>query len=166
MAKSTSYGYTDTAIEGVSSLTLTRGLLNFGANFRVKSEKPGEIVLANISSPVDRVEKIRIAYSEVANIYTGTGIEASLSSPSKKGVSILVQITEVLSVSDSVDADYRIDLPVSYHFVIKVPASEYITANVVLTGIGRLMSVLFDTGVSSTSRLEGLLRGSLTPSDI
>lgn len=166
MAKVVSTNYTDTAIEGVSSLDFPRGLLNFGADWRLKQDDGKEMILTNITSPVDRPEKIRIGFSEVGNVYTGTGIESSMASPTKKGVSILTQVTEVLTVTDDTDPDYRIDLPVSYHLVIKVPASEYITAARVQTGIGRLVSSIYATGSLLTTRLDAILRGSLKPSDV
>lgn len=167
MAKVKSDGYTDTAIAGNPVLTFPRASLNIAADLRVKSNQPGkEVVFTNITSPIDRPEKIRIAYSDVTNVYAGTGIDASVLAPTKRGISILVQVTDVMSVTDDADPDYRIDLPVSYHLVIKVPASEFITADEVKTGIGRLLSSLFDTGVSTTSRLEAILRGSLVPTEL
>jgi len=166
MTKTVTTGYTDTAIEGVSSLTFPRGLVNIDKDFRVKSNNGKEVVLTNVTSPIDRPENIRLAYTEVANIYSGTGIEPSVAAPSKKGVSVLAQVTDVLSVADSADADYRIDLPLSAHLVIKVPASEYVTSAQVQTLIGRLLSGLFDTGSTSGTRLEAILRGSLVPSEL
>lgn len=167
MAKVKSTGYTDTAINGVSSLNFSRGLLNFGADWRVKSNNPGkEVIITNITSPVDRPEKLRIGYSDVANIYSGTGIEPSVLAPTKRGTQVLAQITEVISVTDDADPDYRVDLPVSYHLVIKVPNSEFISASDIQTGIGRLLSGLFDTGVVTTSRLEAILRGALVPTEL
>lgn len=160
-------GYTDTPVEGVTALTLDRAVLNFAKDYRVKSNDAGkEVVLTNLSSPIDRPEKIRIAYSEIANVYTGTGIDPSVSSPTKRGVSVLVQLTNVLTVTDSVDPSYRRDYPLSIHAVIKVPSSEFITADVIEENLGRLMSGLFDTGSIDTSRLESILRGSLVPSDL
>jgi len=167
MSKVKSYGYTDTPVEGVSTLTFPRAVLNFSTDFRVKSNQSGkEVILTNITSPIDQPEKIRLCYSEIANIYGGTGIEASVFSPTKKGVSILAQLTDVISITDSVDADYRIDLPVSYHVVMKIPANSNITADDVQTGLGRLLSCLFDTGDTSSSRLEAILRGSLVSSEL
>lgn len=167
MAKQKSKGFVDTPVEGVSELTFPRAVLNIEKDFRVKSNDAGKaVILTNITSPVDRPEKIRIAYSEIANVYGGTGIEASLLAPTKKGVSVLSQLTETISVTDDTDSDYRIDLPVSYHLVVKVPASEHITATDVQEGIGRLLSSLFDTGADDASRLEAILRGSLVPTGI
>lgn len=167
MAKVVNKGYIDTPISGVTELKFDRGLLNYKADFRVKSEDAGkEIVLTNITSPIDRPEKIRIAYSDVSNIYNGTGIEPSVYAPTKRGVSVLAQSTNVISVTDDTDPTYRVDLPVSYHLVIKVPASESISDQVILEGLGRLLSGLFDTGSLTTARLESILRGSLTPADM
>jgi hypothetical protein len=167
MAKVTNNGYTDTPVSGVASLTFPRAVLNIKQDFRVKSNKDGkEVVMTNITSPIDRPENIRLAYTDIANVYNGTGIEPSVAAPTKKGVSILAQATEVLSVSDSADADFRVDLPVSAHLVIKVPASEYITPAVVQTLIGRLLSSLYDTGSTSDSRLAAILRGSLVSTEL
>jgi hypothetical protein len=167
MTKVKSNGYTDTPVSGVTSLTFPRAVLNIGKDFRVKSNNAGkEVVLTNITSPVDRPEKIRIAYTDVANVYAGTGIEPSVLAPTKRGVSVLAQVTDVLSVTDDTNPDYRIDLPVSYHVVIKVPQSEYISGTDIQTGLGRLLSSLFDTGVTTTSRLEAILRGALVPSEL
>lgn len=167
MAKIISKGFIDTPINGVSSLGFARGLLNYKADFRVKSEDAGkEVVLTNITSPIDRPEKIRIAFSDVSNVYNGSGIESGVYAPTKRGVSVLAQVTNVISVTDDADPTYRVDLPVSYHLVIKVPVSEAITGQVIQEGIGRLLSGLFDTGSTGTTRLESILRGSLTPSDM
>lgn len=167
MAKVKSTGYTDTPIEGVTSLNFTRGLLNFEKDFRVKSDTAGqEVIITNLTCPIDRPEKIRLSYSDVANIYNGTGVEASVCSPTKRGVSILAQLTEVISITDSADPDYRIDLPVSYHLVIKVPTSDQLSAVDIQTGLGRLLSGLYNTGSLDTTRLEAILRGSLRPTSL
>lgn len=165
MALVKSTGYIDTPIEGgVTSFNFPRPALNIKADFRVKSNTGNEVVLTNITSPIDRPEKIRIAASEVANIYTGSGIEPSLLAPSKKGVSILVQMTGVTSITDDTDPSYRVDKPRTYHIVGKVAADT--TAAEIKADLGRLLSCVFDTGSDSLSRLEAILRGSLVPSEL
>jgi hypothetical protein len=166
MAKTTNLGYTDTPVEGNPILKFDRPAINFKADFRVKSNGGKEVVLTNITSPIDRPENIRIAYTDVANIYGGTGIDPSIAAPTKRGISLLTQITDVVSVTDSNDADYRVDLPISAHLVLKLPASEFITAQTVTTIIGRLLSAYYDTGSESPSRLESILRGSLVPTEL
>lgn len=166
MSKLISLGYTDTAISGVSELPYLRGLLNFKANWKVKSSTPTEIILTNISSPMDRPEEMRIGFSPVTNIYQKASIDPSVAAPTKRGVSLLVQITNIMSVTDSTDADFRIDLPLEAHMVIKVPCNENLTSTHIIALIGRLLSGLFETGSTDTTRLEAMLRGSLVPSDL
>lgn len=166
MAKALSVNYTDTAISGVSSLSFSRGLVNFGADFVVKSDEPGEVILTNLTSPVVYPEKMRISSSEVANVYNGSSIEPSLYAPTKRGTSLLVQLSEVWKVTDTVDASIEAALPVTAHLVIKVPNHELVTPAAVQTLVGRLISGLYETGDLSTTRLTALLRGSLKPSDI
>lgn len=166
MAKIVNVGYTDTPISGVTSLNFARGLVNYGANFRKKSDVPGEVILTNLTSPIDRPERFRVSSSDVANVYAGTDIDASVYAPSKKGVSILCQLTEVVSVTDDTDASFRVDLPISAHLVLKVPSSEFLTSAMIQTFIGRLVSGLYDTGSLTTARLESILRGSLSPGDL
>lgn len=157
-------GYTDTPIEGVSSLALPRGLVNFASDYRITSETPGEIKLTNLTSPLDRPESVRIAYSVIPDVYKGSGISSSVQPPSTKGVSILCQVTNVYR--DTTVTTAPIDLPVSLHLVIRVPAHSSINAGLVLGHLGRLVSGLFDTGSTAASRLESLLRGSLQPSGL
>lgn len=166
MAKALSKNYTDTAISGVSSLNFARGLLNFGADFKVKSDEPGEVILTNLTSPVIYPEKMRISTSDVSNVYSGSSIEASLYSPTKRGTSVLIQMTEIWKVTDDTDTSYEVALPVSAHLVIKVPNHELVTPEAVQTLVGRLISGLYDSGSTQTTRLSALLRGSLKPSDI
>lgn len=167
MSTTKTTGCTDTAISGVSSLNLPRGLVNFGADFRVKSDSPGkEVVITNLTAPLDSPETFRLGYTDIKNIYSGTSIDPNLMSPSKEGISVLVELKDVISVTDSAAPDFRIQLPMSYHLVIKVPKSNYINSSDILTGVGRLASGLFDTGATLATRLDSILRGSLTPTDL
>lgn len=159
-------GYTDTPISGVTTQTFPRGNVNFGADFSIKSCKGNdELILINKTSPIGDSEKFRIAYAEVANVYKGTGVEAPAGQFGKKGVNVLVQLTNTLTVSDT-DKGAAIKLPISAHLVIKVPASEYTTSAIVVNHIGRLLSGLFETGSATNGRLDALLRGSLEPKDM
>lgn len=167
MAKEINLATSDTVIEGVSSLTFPRGLLNIAADWKVVSESSGkEVILTNLKSPRDKQERIRIAVAPVANVYNGAQIEPTAYDVSKKGVSILAQDTCVFTITDTADANYLSQKPVSVHMVIKAADSEYITAAHVQTCIGRLLSALFDTGSTATTRLEALLRGVVTPSEV
>ncbi|DAD52269.1 coat protein [ssRNA phage SRR6960799_2] len=157
-------GFTDTAIPGVSSLTFPRGLVNYPVDFRIASETSGELKLTNLTSPLDRPELVRIAYSVIPDVYKTSGINTSVQPPSTRGVGILCQVTNVYR--DTTIATAPIDLPVSTHLVIRVPAHSSITASLIEAHIGRLISSLYDTGSTGTRRLESLLRGSLQPAGL
>jgi len=166
MAKTVSMNYLDTAISGVTTLPLNRGLVNFGADWRTKSEEPEEVILTNLTSPIAYPERFRFAFSDVKDVYTGVGIDPTLYAPSRRGISLLNQLTEEWTVTDSADASFLQVLPVSAHLVVKIPVNDQITAAMVQTLVARLLSGLFETGSTTTTRLAAMLRGSLTPTDV
>lgn len=163
MAKTISKGYTDT-------VTVTKNLalpdLSYGADFRVKSQDPGSAVLANITSPLDRTETLAFGYSEIKDVYKDQGIDPAVQAASHKGVQIMAKVNDVFSLTDSVDASYRVDLPVSAHVVIRVPACEYISASDIQALAARAVSGLFDTGSTGTTRLASVLKGALVPKEL
>lgn len=166
MSKVVSVNHTDTPISGVSSLSLDRGLVNFQADFKVKQDSPDEVVITNLTSPVNFPERFRFSVEEKTDVYKGSGLDPTFYAPSKRGRSILSQLTEVWTVTDSVDTTYQVALPVSAHIVIKVPDNENITPAMVEALVGRVVSGLFETGSEATTRLQAMLRGSLKPSDL
>lgn len=166
MAKVISTGYVDSPISGVTSLAFARGLINFGKDFRVKESTPANAVVVNLTSPVDRTEKFQWSCSDIKDIYQNTGIDPSAYAASRRGVRILAKVSEIWSETDTVDASFRVDHPVSGHLVLNIPQSGIITSEMVQTLIGRLVSGLFDTGSLTTDRISGLVKGSLLPTDL
>lgn len=166
MPKSVTVNYTDTPISGVTSLELNRGLVNFGKDFAVKLNAPNEAVLTNLTSPVGYPEKFRIRFQDVSNVYQGSNIDPTLYAPTKRGVSVVVQLNETLKVSDTENAGYEVALPVQAHMVLKLPVNSDLTSDHVMALVGRMVSGLFETGSTSPDRLNALLRGSLIPSDL
>lgn len=158
-------GYQDTPITGVPDLNYKRGSVNFGADFNVIVDEPDEVILTNITSPLDRPEKFRFGYSQIKDIYRNTDIHPNVQAPSKRGVSVLVQLTNTVSKIETT-TNSRVDLPMSTHMVLKFPASVEITSQLVEEHIGRLLSGLYETGSVSQDRLKSMMRGSLLPKDI
>lgn len=166
MTKSVSVNYTDTAISGVSSLNLARGLVNFKADWKVKVDDASQLIATNLTSPLSAPETFRFGCQEVADVYKGARVDVSYASPTKRGVSVLSQLNEIWTVTDSADPTYRVDLPISAHIVIKVPNNENITPAMVQTLLGRVCSGFYNTGLATTERFQAMLRGSLKPSDL
>lgn len=156
-------GCSDTAISGVTAPSLTIPVLNYGVDYRVKSESSKEVVLTNTTTPLDQVETIRFGFSEIADIYAKSGLNTDQIPGSKKGLNVLSQINEVWKVTDPANAALLQYLPVSAHLVIKVPQSGYITPALVQTLITRLVATLYENGVSN---LPALTKGVLTPKSL
>lgn len=166
MAQTISTGYTDTPISGVTSLSFPRGLVNYAKDFRVQKNGTNDVTLTNLTSPVDQPEKFRFAISDIANIYTNTGIDPSVWGANRQGQSLLIQVSEVFSVTDSADPKYRIDLPVVCNITLKAPKSNLITSDMLLTLLGRAVSGAFETGSTSADGIKRLEHGSLIPADL
>lgn len=160
MSINKSNGYTDTAVSGVTAPIITTTVLNYGTDFRIKSESSKEVVLVNTTTPLDQSETIRFGYSEIADIYAKSGINSDLITGSKKGINLLTQINEVMKVTDTTNSAFVQYLPVSAHLVIKVPQSSYIDTSAVEALINRLISTLYENGVSS---IPALSKGVLAP---
>lgn len=156
----TSFGYTD-------KVTTTKNLalpdLSYATDYALIRDDASEVVISNTTSPLDQPETIRFALSSVADVYQGTGIEPSFRSVTKRGESLLVQINDILRVTDA-EGQILYDLPISSHIVVKLPLNEYVTADVALQVVKRNISALFDTGLVTSARLNQLLRSSLKPS--
>lgn len=166
MAISVQLNHTDTAIPGVTSLALPRGLVNFGSDFCVKQNGPGESIITNRTSPIDAPERFRFAVSPVKDVYQNTDIDSTVKAPSKRGTRILCQLTDIYTLTDSVDATYRVDLPLEGHIVLTLPNDGNITSAMLLSFIGRLVSGLFETGSTTADRLISELRGSMLPTGL
>lgn len=163
MSINISTGCTDTAVSGVTAPSITMPVLNYGVDYRVKSESNKEVVLVNTSCPLDQIETVRFGFSEIANIYAKSGLNSDQISGPLKGVNVLAQINETLKVTDTANAAYSQYLPVSAHMVIKVPQSGYITPAIVNTLITRLVATLYENGVSNIS---SLTKGVLAPKSL
>ena len=166
MSKTVSVNHTDSAISGVSVLNLSRGLVNFAADWKVKSNQPSEVVITNMTSPVAYPERFRFSLGDVKDVYAGSGIAPTLYTPDRRGMSLLCQLTGNWTVTDTTDASFLQVLPVSAHLVLKLPVNDQITAAMVQTLVARLVSGLYETGLDTTSRYAALLRGSLIPADL
>lgn len=166
MAITTKWNVTDTPLAGGTVAgNLVPATLNFSSDFAKKEAKTGEIVLANLTSPLDCVETVRYAYAKVSNIYANTGIDPNVYASSRLGFSVLSQVNPTITVID--DKGVRTDLPLSAHIVLKGPASEYITGAVLTQLVSRLIGTLYEEGAATAdARLNSLIRGALLPKSL
>lgn len=163
ISKTISWNRTDTAVTPkVGSFTPTS--LNYAADFAKRDGVPSDITLVNTTGAADRSETIRFAVNRVNNIYSGTSIDPSFHSLSKKGSSVLIQVNDVITVYDE-DTKLRYDLPISAHLVVKTSLDEVITDSVLTEIVSRLIGAAYEqSGTAVGGRLSRLIRGVVTPS--
>lgn len=154
------FGTTDTAVSDITAPSITVPVLNFPIDYRLKSDSPKEVILSNITSPLDQPESIRYGYSDIANIYANAGLNSDQVIGSKNGMSILTQLNTTLKITDDTGATVLGYLPISAHVVLKVPKSGYITEDILKSVTSRLIGTLYSDGKSNVMTL---LRGAITP---
>lgn len=161
MSKTINTAVTDTAISGVTAPSLTLPILNYDSDFRLKtSHNANEVIMVNTTTGLAEDEQIRVAFSEIADIYKNAGISCDNVGSSKTGYSLLVQLTKAVPVKDSTDATYSNTVPLSAHMVIKVPKSEAITNDTIKLMVTRLVAALYEGG---TLKALGMLKGAISP---
>lgn len=163
MATNCHWPYKDTAISGGAEPAFKQTPLNFSADFAKLETKANQAIITNSTSPLDRPETIRYAFTTVANIYSKTGIDPSYYGPSRKGFSILAQVNDNLSVTDDVTKK-TIVLPLSAHIVMKGACHEAINGEMMTILLKRLIGALCEQGAATPdARLNSLIRGALLP---
>lgn len=165
MAYTINRNYSDTPT-GKAAPTITVVGLNFGADFRIDSDKKGQTDIVNITSPLGCEETWRFASTSVKDIYAGTKAARDMRYPSSRGVALLCQVNDIWTAVNGDDPKDIVALPVSAHLVVKVPANPLVSASDVKDLIGRMLGGLFETGSSGTDRIEALLRQSTKPKEL
>lgn len=139
--------------------------LNFSKDFAKKEAKSDDMVLTNLTSPLDCVETVRFAYNKVSNIYANTGIDPNVYSSSRVGFSILAQVNATMTATTA--EGKRTDLPLTAHLVLKGPASEHVDGAVMAQLLARLLGCVFEEGAATPdARLNSLIRGALLPKSL
>jgi len=128
-------------------------------SFLYESDEPGESVLKNIVGPVDQPERIRYAVSNVADVFKGTGVTLA-EGQTPAGISVLTQVTQVWAVMELGGPVLRY-LPVSAHFVLKLPVDPFATAGNAASLLAQLVGAVArdDTTSYISDDLGALLHG-------
>jgi len=167
LTKSTAPGYTDTPIDGVSALWTGFGVVNWAADFRVlPSDGTGEVSVINTTTPVDQPETFRFAQKVKKDIYAGTDIDASAKLGNTSGLSTLIELRQVHSVTESTDAAYRKLVPIRVGITIDSPRDANFTKVQVLNMVKRALAGIHSQGVYDDFRINDLLHGVLKPKTV
>jgi hypothetical protein len=165
MAITVNPNYTDTT--GGATHEIDIPSVNFGADFRIASSEPDELVLTNLTSPLGFAEVARIQTKPLNDIYANTTVDKALYAASRKGRQIYINLADILRATDSSDASFEMALPLSGSLLVKFPQNPLITQSIIVTFIERMIGLLFETDdVSMSPRIQALIRGSLKPKDL
>jgi hypothetical protein len=165
MAKSLSFNFTDTPTASPATFSFSHPI-NYADDWRTDSDEGDELWLTNLTAPTDKPERIRYGQTTIKDVYSNTSIDKSFYAPSRRGSKILAQLTDVMTVLDSADATYEVDLPISGNIVLNVPSNALVTETVVLAFLQRLYGTLFETDDTGATKLKAQIRGALKPSDL
>lgn len=137
--------------------------INYANDFARRGGDNTSLTIVNVTGPADRSETIKYAYNRVSNVYTGSQIDPSAFAQSKAGASVLVQVNDIMSITDDT-TKIRTDLPLQAHLVVKVPLHEAVTSQVLDQLLLRLLAATYEqNGVTPGPRLAALIRGAVTP---
>lgn len=161
MSYSVSNSVTDTAISGVTAPALTLPVLNYDADYRLKAaSSANEVIMVNTTTSLDQDESIRIAVSDITDVYKNAGISSDSIISNKQGYSLLVQLNKTVKIVDSGDATYSAHVPITANLVIKIPKHEAITNAVIQDTVKRLVAALYENG---SIKALALLKGAISP---
>jgi len=164
MAKAISPGYTDTALEGVGSISTPYAVLNLAADFRqLPQVNADDVQVTNLTSPTDQPEVFRFASTTRKDIYAGTDIEPAAKLTSTSGTRYLLELRQVHAITDTSDATYRKLVPVRIAITLDIPKDIMWTHVQTLSLVKRGVAMFFNQGVNDSSRLNDLLHGLLRP---
>lgn len=143
--------------------------LNYASDWRVASEGPGEIVLSNIVSGVNEPLTLRIAFSEINDVFKGTKVRPNTTAGdlNRQGASVLVQLAG--TAFDPAQSAANVQrFPWSAHLVLKLPYGAMFSggmeADDVLSILNGLLGSVYEQGEGEPQhRLDALLRGALRP---
>jgi hypothetical protein len=157
MAKVSAFGFTNTTD---ASVTVTPKALSLTSNYAVTSEVSNQAMLNNKTAPIDLQEVVSYRSDDIQNLKTNA-VNIQYPSPVKTGIQYSVQVTDTLSTTDTTDATFRVDEPITVTISVRHPKSGNIGSSQVETVMIRALSALVKA--DGTWRFDDLMRGAERP---
>lgn len=160
MAKSKSWGFTN--VSDNSHKTIIPTVLNEDTEYAVIEDEAGVTVLANLTSPVDQGERVSIK-AQILDKVTLSNVKNAHPAPVQQGIQYSIKVENLLSVTDSVAPDYRIDEPMCATLTFKHALSANITPEDIDTIIKRVLGAIYKA--DGSSRIASLMRLATKPEE-
>lgn len=158
MAKSANFSFTNTT-DG--SNTVTPKALGLPTNYALVRDEADVVQVSNKTAPLDAEELIQFRSRTLPELTSFAHIQNP--SPVKGGIEYSVRLDEVLSITDSADASYRVDEPIICTVTFRHARNGLITNSVLGTVFVRAISALMKS--TGTWRFEDLMRSAERPVD-
>lgn len=162
MSKTVSYGFTAAS----ETVNVARPVLSKSDYAVISDDASSECIMTNLDAPTDQPETLRWAQRPIKNVYSNSGIEPSLHSQLKTGISILAELREVARVTDSENAAYRVDYPVRVYTVIECPNDGSISNDDISTVVKRHLSLLYTDAQSTSGRISEMRHAAMAPTTL
>lgn len=162
MARSSSFGFTNTTASTAAGNTLTLVKIQEQSNYGVTANGTDEVSMTNSTCPVSRDEIITHFNQPLKKV--ATKLDIVNPGPVENGVRYGVVAEAILSTGDSADPTYRVDEPIVVQITVRHPKSSNITAAHVNTMVIRALSALYgDVATQSMNHLTELAKSALQP---
>lgn len=155
MSKSSSFGFTNTT---AGSHSVTQTALGLTSNYSLASDTSDVVRLNNKTAPIDQEELIEF---RSRSVQLKTPLNIQYPSPVQSGIEYSMRIDDLLSTTDSSDASFRVDEPITCVITFRHPKSGNITGTQVGTVFERALSALMKA--DGTWRFDDLMRSAERP---
>lgn len=156
MSKQSSFGFTNTSLGTHDVDQIALGLTS---NYSLQEDAADVVKMNNKTAPIDKEELISFRSRTGKKIATELNIQYP--SPVSNTVEYSVRVDDVLSTTDTADANYRIDEPIVVSIAFRHPKSGNITSTHVATVLQRAISALMKA--DGTWRMDDLMRSAERP---
>jgi len=149
----------DTTGEQSKSITLN---LPASQNYAIKADSPGEARLENLTSPLGRGEQVTLRYSVLSDVYKGSNVDRAYMTPSRRGVTVLVQVSQVWTANDAENTDAsQYDMPARCNISFYIPSNRLVSdADVEQLLLRTLAGFYWNDGISDIAKMA---RGAINP---
>jgi hypothetical protein len=158
MAKTSAFGFTNILDNAASIVLKSLGLVT---NYSLSSDQADNVVLNNKTAPIDTEEIVSLRSRDIQSVNTPLNIQ--FPGKVKTGIEYSVRVDAVLSTTDSDDASFRVDEPMTCVITFRHPKSGNITEAHVLTLLTRALSALHKDGTNAGWRIGDLMRSAERP---
>lgn len=132
------------------------------ADYVRKTPKEDEVAYESVTSTYGRPERLKYGRREIKDIYANASIDSAYRCPAKTGIKLYLSTELIGSLTETNTPAFRQDFPLNVKTVIDVPASDYLTANDVLTIVKHHYGMVLGGGTDVTAaRINQLLKGAL-----